>query len=146
VETHLTTFEGDPGRPPFAAHRDQIDKIFGADLVETILAGLESDGSEWAIEQRRLLATKSPQTLKVAHRQLRLGAQCANFAENMRMEYRIAARVVRRPDFQEGVRAILIDKDNAPSWNPATLAEVSEALLDEIFAPLPAAQEWSPLP
>jgi enoyl-CoA hydratase len=63
----------------------------------------------------------------------------------MRMEYRIGARVVQRHDFLEGVRAVIVDKDNAPKWNPATLAGVTQAVLDGIFAPLPADQEWSPL-
>lgn len=145
VETHLTTFEGEAGRPPIAAYRDQIDKIFGGEMVEAIFSALESDGSEWALAQRAALATKSPQTLKVAHRQLRVGARCESFADNMRMEYRIASRVVRRPDFIEGVRAVILDKDNSPSWNPASLAEVSETLLEEIFAPLPAREEWTPI-
>jgi len=69
-----------------------------------------------------------------------------SFADNMAMEYRIGARVVRRPDFIEGVRAVIVDKDNAPRWNPPTLEGVGEDLLDEIFAPLPADEEWSPLP
>lgn len=145
VETHLTTFEGEAGRPPIAAHRDQIDRIFAGEMVEAICSALEADGSEWALAQRAVLATKSPQTLKVAHRQLRLGARCKSFADNMRMEYRIASRVVRRPDFIEGVRAVIVDKDNAPAWSPASLAEVSETLLEEIFAPLPAHEEWAPI-
>ena len=68
-----------------------------------------------------------------------------SFAENMTMEYRIGARVVQRHDFIEGVRAVIVDKDNSPRWNPATPEGVSEAMLDEIFAPLPSDQEWSPL-
>jgi enoyl-CoA hydratase len=68
------------------------------------------------------------------------------FADNMAMEYRIGARVVRKHDFLEGVRAVIVDKDNAPRWNPATLEGVTEAEIDAIFAPLPAGQEWSPLP
>jgi enoyl-CoA hydratase len=69
----------------------------------------------------------------------------ADFTENMLMEYRIAARVLTRHDFIEGVRAVIVDKDNAPKWNPATPEGVTEALLNEIFAPLPADQEWKPL-
>jgi enoyl-CoA hydratase len=68
-----------------------------------------------------------------------------DFADEMRMEYRIGARVVVRHDFLEGVRALIIDKDNAPKWNPAKPAGVTGALLDEIFAPLPADEEWNPL-
>ncbi|MDZ4320562.1 MAG: enoyl-CoA hydratase/isomerase family protein, partial [Phenylobacterium sp.] len=73
-------------------------------------------------------------------------AQAATFAENMEMEYRIGARVVGLYDFIEGVRAVIIDKDNAPRWNPASLAGVSEVMLEEIFAPLPSAQAWRPIP
>ena len=51
-----------------------------------------------------------------------------------------------RPDFREGVRAVIVDKDNAPRWDPATLEDVTEAMLDAIFAPLPADEEWHALP
>jgi len=146
VETLLTEYEGDAGRPPLAIHQDEIDRLFGADSVEAILAGLEAAGTDWSKEQLKALATKSPQTLKVAFRQLALGGQAKTFAENMAMEYRIGARVVQRRDFLEGVRAVIVEKDNAPKWSPATVSEVSDALLDEIFAPLASAQEWSPLP
>jgi enoyl-CoA hydratase len=69
-----------------------------------------------------------------------------NFADNMAMEYRIGARVVQRHDFLEGVRAVIIDKDNAPRWNPPKLEEVTDEMLDSIFAPLPSTEEWTPLP
>jgi enoyl-CoA hydratase len=61
------------------------------------------------------------------------------------MEYRIGARVLVRPDFAEGVRAVIIDKDHAPRWDPPTPEAVTDQLLDAIFAPLPADQEWKPL-
>ena len=146
IETHLTEFEGDAGRPTIAAHQDEIARIFSQGSVEAIVDALKADGSDWARQQLDVLATKSPQTLKVAFRQLHLGAQAKSFADNMAMEYRIGARVVMRPYFTEGVRAVIVDKDNAPKWTPATLEGVGEALLDEIFAPLPPAEEWSPLP
>jgi enoyl-CoA hydratase len=124
---------------------ERINRIFAADSVEAIFAALEADGSAWASAQLATLRTKSPRTLKVTFRQLREGAQMASFADEMRQEYRIACRVSSRHDFQEGVRAVVIDKDNKPAWNPATLEAVSDALIDEIFAPLPAGEEWSPL-
>jgi enoyl-CoA hydratase len=68
-----------------------------------------------------------------------------DFATNMAMEYRIAARMLMLPDFVEGVRAVIIDKDNAPKWNPATPGGVTDALIAAIFAPLAPAQEWKPL-
>jgi enoyl-CoA hydratase len=61
------------------------------------------------------------------------------------MEYRIASRVLTRPDFAEGVRAVIVDKTNDPKWNPATPEEVTADLLDAIFAPLPEGEEWVPL-
>jgi enoyl-CoA hydratase len=119
---------------------DSMEQIFGA------LDGARGEGVvEWARARLETLNAKSPQTLKVALRQLREGARCKSFAENMAMEYRIGARVVGRHDFLEGVRAVIVDKDNAPQWSPATLAGVTDAMLDEIFAPLPAGEEWTPL-
>jgi enoyl-CoA hydratase len=146
METLLTELESDPGRPTIAQHQDEIAHLFAGDSVEAIVAALRAADSDWAREQLTVLATKSPQTMKVAFRQLRLGGQAKNFAEHMALEYRIGARVVQRPDFLEGVRAVIVDKDNAPKWNPPTLEGVSEAMLDSIFAPLPSAEEWSPLP
>jgi len=146
VERILTEMEVDPGRAPVSDHRDAIDRLFAGESVEAIFAALEADGSEWARAQLDTLKTKSPQTMKVAFRQLRQGAEMVKFSDNMMMEFRIGARVVQRHDFIEGVRAVIIDKDNAPRWNPATLEGVTAAMLDAIFAPLPADQEWRPLP
>jgi enoyl-CoA hydratase len=63
----------------------------------------------------------------------------------MRQEYAVAAKVVQRPDFNEGVRAVLIDKDNEPRWNPATPEGVTDHMIDTIFAPMPDGEEWTPL-
>ncbi|MBB6124518.1 enoyl-CoA hydratase/isomerase family protein [Sphingobium subterraneum] len=125
--------------------RADIARIFAADRLEHIFAALEADGGPWASEQLGTLRTKSPLTCKVALRQLALSRGCATFADNMAMEYRIASRIIRQPDFPEGVRALLIDKDNAPRWSPATAEGVTDAQLDAIFAPLPPDEEWRPL-
>jgi enoyl-CoA hydratase len=125
--------------------RPQIERLFASDVYEDILLALEKDGGEWATKELTGLRTKSPQTCKVALRQLAHGAHFSDFADNMRMEYRIASHVLTRHDFIEGVRAVIIDKDHAPQWNPATPEGVTDALLDEIFAPLPAEDEWKPL-
>ncbi len=146
IETLLTQFEADAGRPPIAQHQDEIDRIFGQGSLEAILAALEASGSDWAKDQLKVLATKSPQTMKVALRQLQLGGQAKTFAENMAMEYRVGARVVQRHDFLEGVRAVIVEKDHAPRWNPPTPEGVSETMLEAIFAALPSAEEWTPLP
>ncbi|MGE4097765.1 MAG: enoyl-CoA hydratase/isomerase family protein [Hyphomonadaceae bacterium] len=124
---------------------ERINRIFAKDSVEQILAALEGDASDWAKAQLATLRTKSPQTLRVTFRQLREGARMTSFKDEMRQEYRIACRVSAMHDFQEGVRAVVIDKDNKPAWNPSTLDGVTDALLDAIFAPLPPGEEWTPL-
>ena len=128
----------------------KIAKHFASDRYEDILASLEADaeenGSEWAAKERDTLGTKSPQTCKVALRQLHDSLSLADFADNMAMEYRVASRVLVRPDFAEGVRAVIVDKDHAPRWNPATPEGVTDDLIEAIFAPLPADEEWTPLP
>lgn len=146
VEQTLTEFEAEAGEPPVALHREAVDRAFAGESVEGVMTALAADGSDWAKAQAETLRTKSPQTLKVALRQLRTGRALTDFAEEMAMEYRIGARVVQRHDFLEGVRAVIVDKDNAPRWNPPSLEAVSDAMLDAIFAPLPADQAWTPLP
>lgn len=123
----------------------QVNRHFASNQFEDILASLEGDDSEWAMRELASLRTKSPQTCKVALRQLSQSAALTDFADNMAMEYRIASRVIVRPDFAEGVRAVIIDKDNAPKWDPATAEGVTEDLIDAIFAALPAQEEWKPL-
>ncbi|MXP14892.1 enoyl-CoA hydratase/isomerase family protein [Altererythrobacter confluentis] len=123
----------------------RIARHFASDRFEDILASLEAEDSEWSIKELATLRTKSPQTCKVALRQLAQSAQLSDFAENMRMEYRIASRVLTRPDFAEGVRAVIVDKTGNPQWNPATPEGVTDDLIDAIFAPLPENEEWKPL-
>ncbi|MBA4748215.1 MAG: enoyl-CoA hydratase/isomerase family protein [Sphingopyxis sp.] len=137
------TVEPPPAR--ILANRADIDRLFASDRLEEILAALDADGSDWAAKELATLRAKSPQTCKVALRQLATSAGLPDFAANMAMEYRIASRVLTRPDFAEGVRAVIVDKDNAPQWNPATAEGVTDELLDAIFAPLPADEEWKPL-
>jgi enoyl-CoA hydratase len=124
---------------------ERIDRVFALESVEAIFAALNADGSDWAQAQLATLSAKSPQALKVSFRQMREGASMASFTDEMKSEYRIASRVCQRHDFQEGVRALIVDKDNAPVWRPAALDAVTDAMLDEIFAPMPAGEEWSPL-
>ena len=146
TEAVLDEFAGDAGEPSVTGRRDAIDRLFAHDSVEAIFAALEADGSEWARLQLELLRTKSPQALKVSLRQLRTGKRLRTFDDDMAMEFRIASRAVLMPDFREGVRAVLVDKDNAPRWSPATLEGVTDAMLDGIFARLPVDREWTPLP
>ena len=124
---------------------ERIARHFASDRYEDILASLEADDSEWAAKELATLRTKSPQTCKVALRELAEAADFTDFAQEMRNEYRIGSRVLTMPDFAEGVRAVIVDKTNDPKWNPATPEEVSEELIESIFAPLPETEEWRPL-
>ncbi len=126
-------------------HREQIDSLFASDRLEDILAALDTDTSDWAAKERATLDIKSPQTMKVALRQLADGANMPDFATEMKQEYAIGSRVVMMHDFLEGVRAVLVDKDNRPRWHPPTAVQVNDDLLDHIFAPLPPDEEWTPL-
>lgn len=144
LENALRLAAEEPPASALLAHRADIDRLFASDRYEDIAAALSADGSAWAEEQLAVMAKKSPQTIKLSLRQLALGARSLDFAEHMRMEYRIACHVIRQPDFVEGVRALIVDKDHAPRWNPATPEGVSDALVESLFAPLSPEREWTP--
>ena len=129
-----------------AGNLPRIDRLFAGETLEAIEADLASDDSEWAAKELKAVTTKCPATAKVALRQFAENGNCATFADNMAMEYRVAARMIMRPDFAEGVRAVLIDKDNAPQWSPATAEGVTSDMVDAVFAPMPAGEEWTPFP
>ncbi|MDF8332159.1 enoyl-CoA hydratase/isomerase family protein [Novosphingobium cyanobacteriorum] len=145
IPTILRELSAVPPEPKIAAHADDIARLFASDRYEDILDALAADTSDFAKTTLTTLGTKSPQTCKVALRQLATSLTLPDFAANMAMEYRIGSRVLVLPDFAEGVRAVIVDKDNAPKWDPATPQGVTDALLDQIFAPLGAADEWKPL-
>ena len=136
--------EASPAR--LARNAERIDRLFAADRLEDILAALEADPSEWAGKEWKAVAAKCPTSAKVALRQCAESAKKRDFAEEMALEYRLAARMIMRPDFVEGVRAVLVDKDKAPRWDPARAEDVTDVMLDDIFAPLPAGEEWRPFP
>jgi enoyl-CoA hydratase len=113
---------------------------FAQPSLEGLLAALEKDGSEWAVAQAALIRARSPWSLAVTLRQLAAGRSAARFEDVMELEYRLATRMVATGDFQEGVRAVIVDK-NAPRWAaPPTPQE-----LDALFAPLPEAHRWTAL-
>jgi enoyl-CoA hydratase len=143
VGATLAEFATAPPDAPLAQYLTRIAAAFGGDSVDEIFDALQRDGSPWADAQLKTLRTKSPQALKVTLRQLRAGEARARFEDEMVVEYRLASRICSSPDFQEGVRAVIVDKDNAPNWTPANLDAISEAMLDRLFAPLPPDEEWT---
>jgi len=134
-----------PPEARIARNHALIDRLFTSDAVEEILEALRQDDSRWAARELQTLNSKCPMTMKVALRLLRESATRTDFAEQMRQEYAIAARMSSRHDFVEGVRALLVDKDGVPRWEPADPAEIDAAMVDAIFAPMGEGEQWQPL-
>ena len=134
-DTTLAAFATAAGYTPAEAQLPVVDRCFSADTVEEILARLDAEDGEWAAKQAATIRQKSPTSLKIALRQMREGAG-ASFEDCMRTEYRIVSRIPAGVDFYEGVRAVIIDKDNAPKWRPDRLEDVADADIDAYFAPL----------
>jgi enoyl-CoA hydratase len=146
AEATLAELSTEPPPARLAGNAERIARLFASDRLEDILAALQADPSDWAAKELKAVAAKCPATAKVALRQFAESAGKRDFAEEMALEYRLAARMILRPDFAEGVRAVLVDKDNAPRWEPDTAEGVTEEVLDRIFAPLPPDEEWMPFP
>lgn len=121
-------------------HLAQIEKAFSGETVEEILKRLHADGSEWAMSTLKLLSKMSPTSLKVTLRQLQLG-KSMTLRECLQMEFRLAAHCCINSDFKEGVRALLIDKDQQPKWNPDQVEKVTQDHVNRFFSPLPDKDE-----
>ena len=146
IQGSIGSFAATPPEAKIEANLPAITRCFASDRYEDVLAALEADGSDWANTERDTLGTKSPLSCKVSLRLLAEGANRASFRDEMVAEYALASRVVRTHDFREGVRALLIDKDNTPQWDPATPEEVSDEMLDVLFEPLHGHEAWTPFP
>ena len=143
VDGILASFAEFEGDSAVIARRRIIDRLFAGARVEDIVerldreAGSASAESEWAAGVAATIGGKSPLSCKIALEQMRRGKQMS-FEACMQTEFRIVSRVVYGHDLYEGVRAVIIDKDNLPQWRPRTLAEVPDAEVARYFAPLPS--------
>ena len=141
VDGLLARFAPNPDPAPLAALQLAIDRCFSGGTVEEILDVLVAEAAAggvhagWAAETRAGLLTKSPTSLKITWRQLTIG-RAYDLDAALALEYRLTQHVMAAHDFYEGVRATLIDKDQQPRWQPATLAEVTEDMVDAYFAPI----------
>ncbi len=124
-----------PPNAPLADHRACIDSIFAGSSVEDILAALDQENSDWARETATTMRGRSPTSLKLVYSEIRAGSTLS-FDECMKMEFRMACRILEGHDFYEGVRAVIVDKDNKPRWLPATLDGVKDADIAAYFAGL----------
>jgi len=142
----IGNFAVTPPDAKIAENLPAITRCFSSYRLEDVLTALKADESERAATELMTLGTKSPLSCKVSLRLMEEGASRASFEDEMRAEYALAGRVVRTHDFHEGVRALLIDKDNNPQWDPATPEDVDEEMLDVLFAPLHGHEAWTPFP
>jgi enoyl-CoA hydratase len=141
VDAVLAAFSEPAAKGEVSALQPTIDRLFAAPRVEEILTDLDREAGSpavhavWAKKAADTVRTKSPLSLRIALEQMRRGAECA-FDECMRIEFRIVSRVVYGHDLYEGVRAVIIDKDNAPRWQPASVDAVTDAEVARHFEPL----------
>ncbi|XP_040213099.1 3-hydroxyisobutyryl-CoA hydrolase, mitochondrial isoform X3 [Rana temporaria] len=139
IATHFVESEKSTAdeEKPFilAEHLDKINSLFTANSVEEIFENLKKDGSSFAQQQLQTLSKMSPTSLKMTFRQLKNGSSLT-LQEVLTMEYRLSQACMRGHDFYEGVRAVLIDKDQNPKWKPERLEDVTNEYLDSCFASL----------
>ncbi len=107
------------GSPPLQERRKCIDAVFAGDTVEGILAALAAEGSPFALETLTLIQTKSPTSVKLTLRLLRLARASSSLEECLEREFSAGVTLTTRDDFYEGVRAAIVDKDRKPRWSPA---------------------------
>jgi enoyl-CoA hydratase len=120
--------------PPLAAHRTDIDLAFAYNTVEEIIAALHASAAkEFAKSTLDILARKSPTSMKVTLRLLRLGRAAASLEECLQREFDASHAVLASDEFYEGVRAAVVDKDRNPKWNPAAVEAVTPAMVDSYF-------------
>jgi enoyl-CoA hydratase len=140
VDTVLGAFADAAEGGPIAAVRPAIDRLFAGHRVEDILAALDREAAvgsfaDFAAKTAAAIRTKSPISLKLALAQVRAGRDLS-FDACMKTEFRIVSRIIHGHDFYEGVRAVIVDKDNTPRWRPATLDAVTATEIERHFAPL----------
>jgi len=129
-------------QPEEAGHlpeqRERIDRCFGGKAsVEEVVAALKAEDDDWARGCLETMGKRSPTSMKLSFEQLRRGATM-DFDAGMQMEYRLSQWCMRPgSDFFEGIRAVLVDKDHAPTWSPDSLAGVTDDLIQSAFDPLP---------
>ncbi|XP_059558550.1 3-hydroxyisobutyryl-CoA hydrolase, mitochondrial isoform X3 [Myotis daubentonii] len=136
LETYHAKSKADEGKAfALEEHLGRINSCFSANTVEQIIENLQRDGSPFALEQLKIISKMSPTSLKITLRQLTEGSS-QSLKDVLTMEYRLSQACVGGHDFPEGVRAVLIDKDQSPKWKPASLAEVTDEAVSSYFKSL----------
>ena len=130
VQDVLDAYSQDAGKTGLPY--ELIDQCFDGASVEEILAKLDGEGGAWALETVALIRAKAPISLKVALRHVDK-AKTESFDEVIARDLQFAGKFLDADDLIEGVRAVVVDKDKSPKWNPSSLDLVSETLIDGYF-------------
>ena len=140
VDPLLDDRHQDPGPGELEALRPAIARCFSDNTVEGIVDRLRSErgaSATWAQGVVEDLAARSPTSLKITHRHVQL-ARNLDLRATLIQDFRLACRCLEGEDLYEGVRAVLIDRDRKPRWQPGRLQDVSGAMVEAYFAPLGA--------
>ena len=135
IAAFAESFKDAAGVSRLEANRADIDRHFGAGSVPAIVKSLEADTTPFALETVRAMAGRSPLMMRATHELIRRGA-ALDMAGCLRMERALVRRVFDHGEVIEGVRALVIDRDNAPKWNPPSLEEVTEEMVRRLFEPV----------
>lgn len=119
-----------------AADRSWIDTAFAGDSVAVIVERLRESSVADANGTAEVIMGKSPTALAVTLESLRRAARLPTLEAVITQEFRVSLRAFAAPDFAEGVRAQVIDRDRTPHWDPASLDEIDAQFIDTFFAPL----------
>ncbi len=126
---------------PLMAHQPQIDRIFAQPTVEGIVRELNTTTAAWAQQARQDLLQKSPLALKATLAAIRQARHLPSLEAALNVEYRLCTRLFEGGEFPEGVRALLVDKDKHPKWQPAEIEAVTPEMVTALVAPFPAGEE-----
>jgi len=137
VSQILNPFHQSSPPGPLAESRMEIDECFDAHTMEDIFSKLQSGEQKWHRNTLSLLQTKSPTSLKVTLKQIQT-AKSQSFDDAIKTDYRLVNRFIKGHDFYEGVRALLIDKDKTPDWQPNHIEAVSDDDVNAYFESLGA--------
>ena len=135
IRAFAAPFAQAAGTSELQAQRAPIDRHFGAGTVAAVMAALEADADPFAQQALAMMRQRSPLMMCVTHAMLVRGASL-DLAGCLRMERSLVRRVFEHGEILEGVRALVIDKDNAPRWHPAALEQVTPDMVERFFVPV----------
>jgi enoyl-CoA hydratase/carnithine racemase len=135
IRSFITPFAAQAGGGELQTQRALIDRCFGAASVADTMAALAREADPFAQKALAALRQRSPLMLCVTH-ELLTRAASLGVADCLRLERALVRRTFEHGEILEGVRALVIDKDNAPQWSPPALEQVTPQMVADFFAPV----------